>query len=123
MTNNEINEAIAKLCGWREIPWNTLGNPREAREQKVFCPTDKDRYCGWLPNFAGSLDAMRDAVQQFRFPEGGTLWSLNQHHLRAIVIRDRAMHPSSVSLEWEVANATARQRAEAFLRVKGAWVE
>lgn len=46
-----MNLALCRWAGWKEIPWEALTNPREAGEQKLFCRSDDERLCGWMPNF------------------------------------------------------------------------
>ena len=60
-----------------------------------------------LVNYAGSLDAMHEA-ERVLFADIKNYEPYRQQLLRICL---RPVH------------ATARQRAEAFLRVKGAWVE
>lgn len=75
-----------------------------------------------IPDYLNDLNAMHQLVQRFRFTDtGSTLWALNQRHLEAIVMRDRRIARGAVSFQWEVANATAAQRAEAFLRTIREW--
>ena len=57
LTDDEIRVRVAELMGWREIPWSELTNPREAREQKLFCRSNEDHRCEWLPNYPADLNA------------------------------------------------------------------
>lgn len=80
MTDEQINIAIAEVCG-------------TAR-----------------PNYCSDLNAMHEAEksltveQQFEYAD-----------------RLVADDPPWSSIEWDCAHATARKRAEAFLRVLGKW--
>jgi hypothetical protein len=90
MTNQKINEAIAKACGWEHKPTN----------------------CGGA-DFCTDLNAMHEAEKVLapsnwnRFSEK---WWNYYHHLL-----DGDVH--------KIIHATARQRAEAFLRTLGKWEE
>lgn len=128
MTPAEQNIAIAKLCGWFTRPSvppheihmveGSLLNPSAVHPIPVWDHPNGPSDCApYPPSYTTDLNAMHEAVQQFRFPGGGTLWSLNQHHLEEIVSRDRSHAKDGVSFQWEVQNASAAQRAEAFLKV------
>lgn len=104
MTNNEIRTAIAKSLGWIEL-------------DKPF-----RRYCsseGWYPNYPNDLNAMHEVEKTLKphwaSPGGTTAWEKYVSCLTDVVSRE----PS----EQQTGNihATARQRAEAYLRVKGLW--
>lgn len=112
MKPEEQRIAIAEACGW------ILESKTKAWHKKGVCYcADED-----LPNYLTDLNAMHEAVQQFRYTDtGSTLWAVNQEHLRAVVSRDLKISPGCVSFEWEVSNATASQRAEAFLRTLNLW--
>lgn len=79
--------------------------------------------CGKYPNeygvyqladYHGSLDAMALARQ--------TLKPAHQFHYER-ALRDVLERDSGLGTIFEVANATAAQHAEAFLRAKGLWKE
>ena len=101
MTDKQINAAIARECGWTEIRNNVVGKaPGETANRVMF-----------LPNYSTSLNAMHEA-EKVLAPKNWNNFSENWHnyymHLRG-GDADRAIH------------ATARQRAEAFLRTLGKW--
>jgi hypothetical protein len=98
MTDTEINVAIAKLTGWQD---------------------QADKYpCGeWgaMPNYCGSLDAMHNAENLMLAKDP----SLRQsYQLLLIEVCDE--DPDFQRHYW---NSTACQRAEAFLRVHGKWID
>lgn len=77
-----------------------------------------------VPDYLNDLNAMHEAVQRFRYTDtGSTLWASNQGHLMTIIARDLSIARDCVSFMWEVQNATAAQRAEAFLRTLNLWKE
>jgi len=94
MTDKQINAAIAEACGWG---------------QKPVVNTDRGRI--WVtncPNYCADLNAMHEAE--------GTLSTANMYVMevqikRVLKAREFYFH------------ATARQRAEAFLRTLGKWEE
>jgi hypothetical protein len=90
MTNKQINEAIAKACGWEHKPVN----------------------CGGA-DYCNDLNAMHEA-EKVLAPKNWNNFSENWHNYYMHLRRgdaDRAIH------------ATARQRAEAFLRTLDKWEE
>ncbi len=98
MTNEQINAAIAKARGWR-------------KEDGVYVwhGNGIDRTCWELWDWCNDLNAMHDAE--------ATLTDANMfvmaHHIERLVAA-RGQH---------YFHATARQRAEAFLRTINKWEE
>ena len=113
MNDQEINKAIAEACGRKlvilEIDIN--GNP--------FPGSDDP------PDYCNDLNAMREAEELFELSAkfGAHDYAANLYHI--CVPRD--MQHDDHFICWVVAfyllNATARQRAEAFLRTVGKWKE
>jgi hypothetical protein len=101
MTNDQINAAIAEACGWR-------------KEDGVYMWTANgiDYTCPDLWDWANDLNAMHEAEK--------TLIGLNRHAFCDMLLDTVADSPDHL---WEVLTATARQRAEAFLRTLGKWEE
>ncbi len=96
MTDDQINAAIAKSCGWK-------GN--------LICrDLNGDLWPSDLPNYCNDLNAMHEAEK--------TLTGLNRHAFCDMLLDTVADSPDHL---WEVLTATARQRAEAFLRTLGKW--
>ena len=106
MTNEQINVAIAEACGWKEITNCTCGG------KKGGCPLG-GHASSYTPNYCGDLNAMHEA-EKVLAPKNWDRFSENWHNYYMHLRRgdaDRAIH------------ATARQRAEAFLRTLGKWEE
>jgi hypothetical protein len=103
MTNEQINITIAEACGWREVylnqnmPWGfNIGF----------------NYSQRIPNFCGDLNAMHEAEKTLILTKRGEyLW-----HLALI-----CCNYEEGSRTFETTTATARQRAEAFLKTLGKW--
>lgn len=102
MTDNEINVAIAEACGWE--PTTDGGVTWDADGKAIVTP----------PNYCANLNAMHEAEQ--------ALANMN--------ILDRVdLRPDYTNMLWLISAkdggyplmATARQRAEAFLRTVGKW--
>ena len=95
MTDEQINAAIAEACGWR-------------KEDGVWMWTANgiDRTCWELWDWCTDLNAMHEAESTLTDDQ---LWRM----AREIERNDE---------QWYF-RATARQRAEAFLRTLGKWEE
>lgn len=102
MTNEQINEAIAKACEWR-------------KEDGVYVwhGNGIDRTCWELWDYCTDLNAMHEAEKTLNSWDNYVQYQawLGYCGGNAIV----QLH--------ECITATARQRAEAFLRTLGKWEE
>ena len=115
MTDEQINKRIALLCGWKIFShWNNLwAPPRQVVEYEC------DAYP--IPNYAGDLNACHEFAawlnleQQIKFAE----------ELQCIILESpyRAWWDATAMEVFQIADATARQRCEAFLRVHNQWEE
>jgi hypothetical protein len=107
MTDEQINKAIAKALGLKiEIERITRrGNPDQNRVQ-LWCLIEPH---GWrrLPNYCNDLNAMHEAEK--------TLTDANMFVMAHHIERLASAHGQHYF------HATARQRAEAFLRTIGRW--
>ena len=93
MTDEQINQRIAEACGWR---WDQGYRWKDSSGLSAFA---------WdIPDYCTDLNAMHEAEEMLDF---------NQ-------LRDME---DSVSFRFAALpfHATARQRAEAFLRTLGKW--
>lgn len=113
MTDTEINIAIAEACGWE---WKKALN---AETHAWFAPsgvsqskwmTGAKTHFG-LPSYVSDLNAMHEAEK-----------SLSEVQKRIYPDEIYAVTPTKV-YEDRFLYATARQRAEAFLRTLGKWQE
>jgi hypothetical protein len=102
MTDEQINAAIAEACGWRK------------EDDVWFWTHDGIDFTSWETlDYCGCLNAMHEAEMVLapknwdRFSEK---WWDYYHHLL-----DGDVH--------KTIHATARQRAEAFLKTLGKWKE
>lgn len=100
MTNEQINKVIAETCGWIERPTCTdfLGNP--------LLP----------PDYCNDLNAMHEAEKRL---------SEKQKRTFAFMLAQVLDTSPTVDLDDQFLNihATARQRAEAFLKTIEKWEE
>jgi hypothetical protein len=101
MTDEQINQRIAEACGWR---WYQGYRWKDSSGLSAFA---------WdIPDYCTDLNAMHEAERVLTKAQ----WQEFVDHL--------AKGWGSVSDAWkDVCHATARQRAEAFLRTLGKWEE
>jgi len=99
MTDKQINAAIAKACGWTQV---------NAAHRSGKAPGAN--YVGgeFIPNYCTDLNAMHEAEKVLRDKE---------------LLFEYGMHISSSHHYEYLLRATARERAEAFLRTLGKWEE
>ena len=102
---------IAEACGCRECwisqngaHWGFLG---------------ENYYSQLLPNYLNDLNAMHDAVSIFDYDQADQF----EDHLCDICKRSNDEKENPAPWRFAVVNATASQRAEAFLRTIGKWEE
>jgi len=100
MTDEQINAAIAEACGIRKF--NRHDNVGWMYKTNEGWKTD-------CPNYCNDLNAMHEAEKV-----------LNSDHIFQKYYL--ALYETTLSTRWPVC-ATARQRAEAFLRTLGKWEE
>ena len=108
MTNEQINEAIAKACGRKRNPdggWYPDNGLKVGTQG--------------IPNYCNDLNAMHEAEKLFNY-EQCEAFSNNVADIVHAANREK-----DYSFPWHFAriHATARQRAEAFLRTVGLWEE
>jgi hypothetical protein len=111
MTEQEIDIAIAEACGWKWKDNKSIISPKGSKWARYSSLAGVDQLPFVLPDYCHDLNAMADAEETL---------SREQRLQFAQNISEMFHGP-----EWRFAeiHATARQRAEAFLRVKGLWVE
>jgi hypothetical protein len=128
MSESEINVAIAELCGWKKAEGYAI-------EQEVECWCDAKGFwyptghwvnykAGTPPPFCTDLNAMHEAERSHirGNEEEEDLFILK---IKSTQIGEDLHDTDELATcdYFLIANATARQRAEAFLRVKGKWIE
>jgi hypothetical protein len=105
MRDEQINIAIAEACGWTE----------EDNESEICWTRDELTYClheDELPNYCNDLNAMHEAEKMLT-EKGVNMW------WEYVGFINRC-NPTPFGHETAV-HATARQRAEAFMRVFEKW--
>ena len=135
MHNDDINIAIAEYCGWHPHPDNdkreqkfwTLGGTGYGLPNGVAKPVAAIPYIfddirgdiGGLPNYCNDLNAMHEAE---KFLEGGYNWNKYTDILGKLCHYKPNIH-NLRSFANIIVSASAKQRAEAFLKTIGKWEE
>ena len=108
MTDEQINQRIAEACGWEDITESVA--PGEFRRRATGMLRDKHGNrtpLKQIPNYCADLNAMHEAEEFL----SGNLWIEYVNDL------------ANIEGNLFGIRATARQRAEAFLRTLGKWEE
>jgi len=123
MTNEQINIAIAETCGWTDCVF-----VESLKLTKGFPPPNNPTIYGTyengmaqLPNYCNDLNVMHEAERTstiFKSWRATKTWMDN-----LCICSDLGRLPESAP-DWAfVLQATAAQRAEAFLKTIGEWEE
>ena len=102
MTDEQINAAIAEACGWKEVRVNGGAGVYKGFDNGAELRPD-------IPDYCTDLNAMHEAEKTLT----DTNMFVMAHYIERLVSA-RGQH---------YFHATARQRAEAFLRTLGKWEE
>lgn len=116
MTDQQINQTIAEACGWR---WEA----RMKGSIKVWNrPPNYVFHDDELPNYSHDLNAMHEAESRFKTSTEQMLYAAKILWVRG---QGDLFEAGDLNVDhcWIAAKATARQRAEAFLRTIGKWEE
>ncbi len=110
MTDEQINAAIAKACGWTNV---TAGH-RSGKAPEAD-------YVGYefYPNYCADLNAMHEAEKVLTIQQ-----KANDYEILLETVTRRGKSGMTFGLAaYLFCHATSRQRAEAFLRTLGKWEE
>jgi hypothetical protein len=110
MTDEQINIAIAEACGWTDF--SSAGHAGSIQ----YGRKPGSSLASWeLPRYVNDLNAMREAEMTLSLGRDRKQWDISRAEFRSY-LRLISGHFGSI-------HATARQRAEAFLRTLGKWEE
>ena len=133
MTNKEQNIAIAEILGatWAMIPAkkeNGFSSDYHPKRLLTFTPNDlrilpladpKTGDAEIIPNYTGCLNAMHEAMSILDYEQADEF----DDHLCDICKRANDIADNPTPWRFAVTNAAAIQRAEAYLRTLGKWIE
>jgi hypothetical protein len=103
MTDLQINAAIAEACGWK------------LKKNYWLTPEGCEAFSWDIPDYCTDLNAMHEA-EAYLIKNTTMMHYTNE-------LYDLACKASKGKKIWNPYGATARQRAEAFLRTLGKWEE
>jgi hypothetical protein len=137
MTNEQINDAIAEVDGWKlratmaELcGWRLQGSPEHQKATDgwqfghtfAIDPSGKLVSRNAIPNYCTDLNAMHEAEETLTEEQ----WDFMFGYLVSIRWRNASEDERrglGSQKQLSPARATARQRAEAFLKTLGKWEE
>ena len=114
MTDEQINAAIAEACGWTEIHESGVWHHHKLWGYPPLAPGAGGNSYQYISDYCTDLNAMHEAEK-----------ALTKAQVREYqcFMYDMACEISATQGRWMPYSATARYRAEAFLRVLGKWEE
>ena len=122
MTNKQQNKAIAKLCGWRQefIHGNGIDSEVWIHPNGIDCKQDE-----WFPSYSTDLNACYEMEKSLKGNDD--IKYVNELFYCVGINRLYYMGAEPLAFpadrQMKVINATAAQRAKAFLRTFGKWKE
>lgn len=102
MTDNQINERVAALCGWKK-----------SRKHNWW---RRDGAVRIIPPYTVSLDLCRDLIDQIHGED-------RKDFIRIAHEIDRLAPLCDYEHQWAMATMTPRELCECFLKLKGQWDE
>ena len=107
MKTEQQRIAIAEACGWKHYHEDLWVDPDFSGDPDGF----SELQCGDLPNYLNDLNAMHEAEK--------ILTRIQRLFYQVSLMK--LQKADLVAGRWDLIHATARQRAEAFLRTIGKW--
>ena len=113
MTDEQINAAIAEACGWTEIQDSGVWHHHKLWGYPPLKPGQCGNSFHYLPDYCTDLNAMHEAEKVLNCWEDYVSYQSWLGYCGQDIIGELQ----------QCITATARQRAEAFLRTLGKWEE
>ena len=114
MTDEQINAAIAEVCGWTEIQDSGVWHHHKLWGYPPLKPGQGGNSFHYLPDYCTDLNAMHLAEK---------VLTKEQVREYQCYMYDMACEIHATNGRWMPYSATARYRAEAFLKALGLWKE
>ena len=122
MNKEKQKIAIAEACGWSNLQDSDY-KPFGKAQLVGRHPGGSDQNLLRVPDYLNDLNAMREAWFNVIFPKPSLCLEYYQNLCTVVETKKDGAHIFGVCLYDKVTNATAAQRAEAFLRTIGKWKE
>ena len=116
MTNDEINRAVALELGWTDV--KLPPQPYWGPSHRGIAPGDSESSRKELPNFCTEHSAAAE-LRKFVMQQP----CIDKYITALAVVLRTSQYSLSRSEVWAVIAATPMEQAEAFLRMRGKWVE
>lgn len=116
MTNEQINISIAETCGWKDLEiedFSEYGVPCF-----ILIGSNNTGTRLMPPDYCDNLNDMHEAVIK-TFQDASM--QLDYSRMLIFVIKKSSPIGKRFFSDFDLANATAKQRAEVFLRTLGKW--
>ena len=107
MKDKQINIAIAEACGWKYA-----NNETHAPDGSFWWSKEPE-----IPDYCNDLNAMHKAEATLDFEQA----ELFEDELCDVTFKNNDGLENPLPCRFSVCHATARQRAEAFLKTIGKW--
>ena len=107
MTDEQINAAIAEACGWK------------AKGKNWLTPNGTPVFASDVPNYCADLNEMHEAEKVLDYERAESFADIMYN----LCADQNSQLENPMPWRFAVCHATARQRAEAFLRTLDKWEE
>lgn len=117
MKNQEINERIAKLCGWEKKPFVYGSMDEDCKPIEITSIgwyKDGEGFRFFERNYTESLDACREFINQLHGGDRDDFCSV-------VTSMDKIDMAYDSEVTWSLITLTPLELCEAFLRLKGQW--
>ena len=114
MTNEQINQRIAEICGWTEIQDSGAGHNHVLWGYPPIKAGQGGNCFKYIPDYCHDLNAMHEAEKMLTPKEEGVYFFALKH-----IVGDLIWYRETCRNY----RATARERAEAFLCALGKYIE
>ena len=129
MTEEQINIAVAEACGWKKLTVpleDDLGPIGDMTVTKWKRPSNPHGYVdptSSVPNYCNNLNAMHEAEKTLAAEQEAVYVEALDRVTWEFIQTDARYNAGRLCVSELQFRATARQRAEAFLRTLGKWEE
>jgi hypothetical protein len=120
MTDEQINVAIAEACGWVDRGSFNESRPEDHKFKRRIGNTENYEW-RWQHefNYCRDLNAMHEAEKLLDYQQAEDFGDMMYN----LCADENSEQDNPFPWRFAVIHATARQRAEAFLRTLGKWEE
>lgn len=114
MTDEQINQMIAEACGWK-----IFAKPLGGCGFAAYAKNPNGDPSPGIPDYCNDLNAMHEAENVLDYEQSESFADIMYN----LCADQNSELENPMPWRFSVCHATARQRAEAFLRTLGKWEE